>query len=176
MEISKVAFLLLCLFGELFGLILFLQGFLPFRKSVPGYSSFLDVPKEPSNADFTTKQLNQYIHDLEMKSWKKEKDSGEDNKPEEDPPPPPVAPVIGRTVIMLIDALREDFVFGPKGADHMQFTRGLIDKGQARSFVARAQPPTVTMPRIKVISCMLWLCTHSLVLRSRLGIHLFKII
>ncbi|PIK42265.1 putative GPI ethanolamine phosphate transferase 2 [Apostichopus japonicus] len=154
MEISKVAFLLLCLFGELFGLILFLQGFLPFRKSVPGYSSFLDVPREPSNADFTPKQLNQYIHDLEMKSWKKEKDSGEDIKPEEDPPPPPppVAPVIGRTVIMLIDALREDFVFGPKGADHMQFTRGLIDKGQARSFVARAQPPTVTMPRIKAIT------------------------
>lgn len=51
---------------------------------------------------------------------------------------------------MLVDALREDFVFGPSGRMYMPYTRHVVEKGSSLSFVAKARPPTVTMPRIKV--------------------------
>lgn len=55
-----------------------------------------------------------------------------------------------RVVIVLIDALREDFVFGPNGRKYMPYIRHLVERGSTHSFVAKARPPTVTMPRIKV--------------------------
>lgn len=51
---------------------------------------------------------------------------------------------------MLVDALREDFIFGPNGRMYMPYTRHVVEKGSSYSFVAKARPPTVTMPRIKV--------------------------
>ncbi|XP_007467957.1 PREDICTED: GPI ethanolamine phosphate transferase 2 isoform X3 [Lipotes vexillifer] len=58
-------------------------------------------------------------------------------------------PLFGKVVIMLIDALRDDFVFGSKGVKFMPYTTYLVEKGSSHSFVAEAKPPTVTMPRIK---------------------------
>ncbi|XP_073093972.1 GPI ethanolamine phosphate transferase 2 isoform X2 [Manis javanica] len=52
---------------------------------------------------------------------------------------------------MLIDALRDDFVFGSKGVKFMPYTTYLVEKGSSHSFVAEAKPPTVTMPRIKAL-------------------------
>lgn len=63
-------------------------------------------------------------------------------------------PLFKRVVIMLVDALREDFVFGASGRMYMPYTRHLVERGSSHSFVAKARPPTVTMPRIKVRS--LW--------------------
>ncbi|XP_023556327.1 GPI ethanolamine phosphate transferase 2 isoform X4 [Octodon degus] len=60
-------------------------------------------------------------------------------------------PLFSKTVIVLIDALRDDFVFGSKGARYMPFTTYLMGKGPSHSFVAEAKPPTVTMPRIKAL-------------------------
>ncbi|XP_060619688.2 GPI ethanolamine phosphate transferase 2 isoform X3 [Anolis sagrei] len=62
------------------------------------------------------------------------------------------SPLFKRTVIMLIDALRDDFVFGSKGEQFMPYTTQLIEKGTSHSFVAEAKPPTVTMPRIKALT------------------------
>uniref|UniRef100_A0A672ZVW2 Phosphatidylinositol glycan anchor biosynthesis class G n=1 Tax=Sphaeramia orbicularis TaxID=375764 RepID=A0A672ZVW2_9TELE len=59
-------------------------------------------------------------------------------------------PLFKRVVIMLVDALREDFVFGPSGRIFMPYTRHVVERGSSHSFVAKARPPTVTMPRIKV--------------------------
>uniref|UniRef100_A0A673TMH2 Phosphatidylinositol glycan anchor biosynthesis class G n=1 Tax=Suricata suricatta TaxID=37032 RepID=A0A673TMH2_SURSU len=58
-------------------------------------------------------------------------------------------PLFSKVVIMLIDALRDDFVFGSKGVKFMPYTTYLVEKGASHSFVAEAKPPTVTMPRIK---------------------------
>ncbi|XP_040346085.1 GPI ethanolamine phosphate transferase 2, catalytic subunit isoform X2 [Herpailurus yagouaroundi] len=52
---------------------------------------------------------------------------------------------------MLIDALRDDFVFGSKGVKFMPYTTYLVEKGASHSFVAEAKPPTVTMPRVKAL-------------------------
>ncbi|XP_028638188.1 GPI ethanolamine phosphate transferase 2 isoform X1 [Grammomys surdaster] len=80
----------------------------------------------------------------------------------ETPAPEPVAgvssnwtklppPLFSKVVIVLIDALRDDFVFGSKGVKYMPYTTYLVEKGASHSFVAEAKPPTVTMPRIKAL-------------------------
>uniref|UniRef100_A0A672ZT35 GPI ethanolamine phosphate transferase 2 C-terminal domain-containing protein n=1 Tax=Sphaeramia orbicularis TaxID=375764 RepID=A0A672ZT35_9TELE len=61
-------------------------------------------------------------------------------------------PLFKRVVIMLVDALREDFVFGPSGRIFMPYTRHVVERGSSHSFVAKARPPTVTMPRIKALT------------------------
>ncbi|XP_048450588.1 GPI ethanolamine phosphate transferase 2-like [Rhincodon typus] len=61
------------------------------------------------------------------------------------------SPLFGKVVIMLVDALREDFVFGPKGRHFMPYTRRMVEQGSSLSFIAKAWPPTVTMPRIKAM-------------------------
>nr|XP_055101944.1 GPI ethanolamine phosphate transferase 2 isoform X3 [Symphalangus syndactylus] len=59
--------------------------------------------------------------------------------------------LFSKVVIVLIDALRDDFVFGSKGVKFMPYTTYLVEKGASHSFVAEAKPPTVTMPRIKAL-------------------------
>lgn len=59
-------------------------------------------------------------------------------------------PVFKRVVIVLVDALREDFVFGSDGRRFMPYTRHVVERGSSHSFIAKARAPTVTMPRIKV--------------------------
>ncbi|XP_054453576.1 GPI ethanolamine phosphate transferase 2 isoform X2 [Anoplopoma fimbria] len=61
-------------------------------------------------------------------------------------------PLFTRVVVMLVDALREDFVFGANGRRYMPYTRHLVERGSTHSFVAKARPPTVTMPRIKALT------------------------
>lgn len=73
-------------------------------------------------------------------------------------------PLFSKVVIMLIDALRDDFVFGSKGVKFMPYTTYLVEKGSSHSFVAEAKPPTVTMPRIKVNSL-----TERIIYRSWFG-------
>ncbi|OXB53228.1 hypothetical protein ASZ78_000320, partial [Callipepla squamata] len=60
-------------------------------------------------------------------------------------------PIFRKVVFVLIDALRDDFVFGSKGKQFMPYTTQVIEKGTSYSFIAEAKPPTVTMPRIKAL-------------------------
>ncbi|NXF06967.1 PIGG transferase, partial [Smithornis capensis] len=60
-------------------------------------------------------------------------------------------PLFNKVVIVLIDALRDDFVFGSKGKQFMPYTTQVVEKGTSYSFIAEAKPPTVTMPRIKAL-------------------------
>ncbi len=53
-----------------------------------------------------------------------------------------------RLIILVIDALREDFVFGEK--HQMPFLRKIMDSQKGWSFSGQVHPPTVTLPRIKV--------------------------
>jgi ethanolaminephosphotransferase len=59
-------------------------------------------------------------------------------------------PTVGRLVIMVIDALRWDFVEGAEGRMNMPYTASLINRKKACLLTGQARPPTVTMPRIKV--------------------------
>jgi len=68
----------------------------------------------------------------------------------------PVTPQPGlysHLVVMVIDALRTDFVFGEtKWSPHMAFTQKMISENKTFSFRARGKPPTVTMPRLKALT------------------------
>lgn len=57
-------------------------------------------------------------------------------------------PAFDRMVFVLIDALRADLMFG--AATAMGFVDRMRKRDEAFAFVANAQIPTVTMPRIKV--------------------------
>ncbi|KAG7210192.1 hypothetical protein KM043_011749 [Ampulex compressa] len=61
-------------------------------------------------------------------------------------------PMVTRLVIMIIDALRWDFVAGPIGKLAMPVTNSLIANSSGCLFRATVQSPTVTMPRIKAIT------------------------
>src|ERR1700754_2232927 len=56
-------------------------------------------------------------------------------------------PLIDRLVFILIDALRQDFVYSDWSP--MDFTKGLLAQGNAIAFIAKAMAPTVTLPRLK---------------------------
>jgi len=53
-----------------------------------------------------------------------------------------------RAVFILVDGMRSDLVYSDSSP--MDYTKGLIRSHIAVPFVARADPPTVTLPRLKV--------------------------
>lgn len=59
-------------------------------------------------------------------------------------------PTFGKVVMIIIDALRADFVLSP--SSHMKYLHEMISNGRAIAFTSIAKPPTVTMPRIKAIT------------------------
>ncbi|CAH1242969.1 PIGG [Branchiostoma lanceolatum] len=129
---SHTAFLLACLVTQVLGVVIFLKGFIPIKNAVPGYATLLDLPPEPwenNTADYKNHSAN-----------------SEDST---DVPGPPLPPIFGRLVIMLVDAMRADFMYGDSGKNFMPYTRALVDSNSSVSFIAKAHPPTVTMPRIK---------------------------
>ncbi|XP_038067986.1 GPI ethanolamine phosphate transferase 2-like [Patiria miniata] len=131
MRLSGLQLLLLCIVGEFLGLDIFLKGFFPVKKAVEGYATFNNLPREPLESMPASEGLPS-----------DEPDSGV----------APIGPVFGRLVVILIDALRADFVYGERNKYDMPYTRMLIGLGGTRSFLARAHPPTVTMPRIKALT------------------------
>ncbi|TRY93959.1 hypothetical protein DNTS_021114 [Danionella cerebrum] len=62
------------------------------------------------------------------------------------------APIFGRVVLLLIDALRADFVLGSNARKFMPYTTDVMERGSAHSFISKARAPTVTMPRIKALT------------------------
>ncbi|EGC34499.1 hypothetical protein DICPUDRAFT_153293 [Dictyostelium purpureum] len=61
-----------------------------------------------------------------------------------------VEPQFGKMVFMVVDAFRSSFLFGEDQLG-MNFTRSLIDSGRAHAYIARADAPTVTLPRVKAL-------------------------
>ncbi|XP_030622254.1 GPI ethanolamine phosphate transferase 2 isoform X2 [Chanos chanos] len=123
MRVSSSVFASLCLVFEICGIALFLRGFFP----VPIKSSFSTKNRL---SDFPAEPLT-------------------GSAPNSTKIP---SPLFKKVVIVLIDALREDFVFGPSGNRFMTYTRHVIERGSSHSFVAKARAPTVTMPRIKALT------------------------
>ena len=66
------------------------------------------------------------------------------------------APVFNKTVLMVVDALRTDFVVDR--IDSWSYLKQLVQDGYARVYNAKVHPPTVTLPRIKVGFCVVAIC------------------
>ncbi|XP_025777223.1 GPI ethanolamine phosphate transferase 2 isoform X3 [Puma concolor] len=120
MRLGSGTFAACCVVIEVLGVALFLRGFFP---APVRSSSRTEHQAEPPAPEPSTGASS---------NWTKL--------------PPPL---FSKVVIMLIDALRDDFVFGSKGVKFMPYTTYLVEKGASHSFVAEAKPPTVTMPRVK---------------------------
>lgn len=60
-------------------------------------------------------------------------------------------PVFDKLVLVVIDALRSDFVF-EESISNFTFVHSLINGGEAWGFTAYSNPPTVTLPRLKGIT------------------------
>lgn len=60
-------------------------------------------------------------------------------------------PVFDRLVIIVIDALRSDFMF-QEDASQFHFLHSLLNSGEAWGYTAYSNPPTVTLPRLKGIT------------------------
>lgn len=59
-------------------------------------------------------------------------------------------PQFDQVVVMVIDALRADFLFSNKS--RMSFAHNLLNTGYGIGFTAFSNPPTVTLPRLKGIT------------------------
>ncbi|XP_062465719.1 GPI ethanolamine phosphate transferase 2 isoform X1 [Pezoporus occidentalis] len=124
MRLRSGVFASSCLLLEVLGVALFFRGFFPVPvRSLPRRESSGDLPAEPAPPGPGM-----------VSNWTRI--------------PPPL---FKKVVIVLIDALRDDFVFGSKGEQFMPYTKQIIEKGTSYSFIAEAKPPTVTMPRIKAL-------------------------
>ncbi|CAR29946.1 ZYRO0G20724p [Zygosaccharomyces rouxii] len=60
-------------------------------------------------------------------------------------------PVFDKFVLIVVDALRSDFVF-EESISNFKFVHSLINDGEAWGFTAYSNPPTVTLPRLKGIT------------------------
>ncbi|XP_027758045.1 GPI ethanolamine phosphate transferase 2 isoform X4 [Empidonax traillii] len=124
MRLRSGVFASSCLLVQALGVALFLRGFFPVPvRSLPRREARADPPAEPAPPGPGM-----------VSNWTKIP-----------------APLFSKVVIVLIDALRDDFVFGSKGKQFMPYTTQVVEKGTSYSFVAEAKPPTVTMPRIKAL-------------------------
>lgn len=61
------------------------------------------------------------------------------------------SPVFTKLIIVVIDALRSDFMF-QKDISHFSYLHGLLRSGEAWGYTAYSSPPTVTLPRLKGIT------------------------
>uniref|UniRef100_A0A3Q1GDX5 Phosphatidylinositol glycan anchor biosynthesis class G (EMM blood group) n=1 Tax=Acanthochromis polyacanthus TaxID=80966 RepID=A0A3Q1GDX5_9TELE len=125
MKVRSSVFASFILIFEVIGVALFLRGFFP----VPVKSSF-SSKSEHTAASYLLYPAPRDLNLLQLRKY----------------------PLFQRVVVMLVDALREDFVFGPSGRMFMPYTRHVVERGSSHSFVAKARPPTVTMPRIKALT------------------------
>ncbi|GAB0089939.1 GPI ethanolamine phosphate transferase 2 [Sergentomyia squamirostris] len=114
MKISTI--LLLQMSSFLFGLAIFMHGFLPMSFSSTEKADFQDFPKNINEVQLDRSQYKARF---------------------------------SRTIIMLIDAFRMDFLEQEKNMPHL---RKLLKNGEACMVKLNVQPPTVTMPRIKALT------------------------
>eukprot|EP01113_Clastostelium_recurvatum_P044384 TRINITY_DN7490_c0_g1_i4.p1 TRINITY_DN7490_c0_g1~~TRINITY_DN7490_c0_g1_i4.p1 ORF type:complete len:1093 (-),score=251.77 TRINITY_DN7490_c0_g1_i4:18-3296(-) len=129
------------------GCILFSSGFFPKKTLLTGHATAADIPPSivydgesfpsPTRTSIPTSSFHM-------------------NASTSSPPPHPtpedpniIVPKYERLVLMVVDAFRSSFLF--KNDSSMHFTKSVLQSGRAKGFVARAAPPTVTLPRIKAL-------------------------
>ncbi|OAQ25958.1 hypothetical protein K457DRAFT_116010 [Linnemannia elongata AG-77] len=114
--------LLASLACQLVGLVMFAKGFFPYKAISTTFASLEDLPLEPSLVV-----------------------NGQDSLKTTT-----VKPRFGKIVLMLVDALRSDFLYGNES--DFRLMQSLIDEHKAIPFTALASAPTVTLPRLKALT------------------------
>ncbi|XP_060576891.1 GPI ethanolamine phosphate transferase 2-like isoform X3 [Ruditapes philippinarum] len=112
MKISGRTFLLFVLLIQFYSFCLFLVGFFPLKRSLPGTGMLVNYT------------LNNHIISQPKQLYDK-------------------------IVLVVIDALRSDFIYE---YDQMPFVSVQLKTGNAEGYIVKANPPTVTLPRIKALT------------------------
>nr|CAB3264862.1 GPI ethanolamine phosphate transferase 2-like [Phallusia mammillata] len=134
---SKIAIIFAYLISFV-GLLIFAKGFFPMKAARRGKSSLENVPSPPLNQDL----LIQLIKDdfVTQKHLVKEKQVVRIAKP------------YTKLVLLVIDAMRIDFIQSPTYNKHMPFLNSLLEQNVGQIYTSKAKAPTVTMPRIKAMT------------------------
>ncbi|KAF9106324.1 major facilitator super transporter protein [Mortierella sp. AM989] len=106
---------------QLAGLAMFAKGFFPYKIISTEFATHDNLPPVPSLSASDTRMAG--VH---------------------------VRPRFGKVVLMLVDALRSDFLYGNES--DFKFMQSLIDSHKAIPFTAIASAPTVTLPRLKALT------------------------
>ncbi|XP_042401575.1 GPI ethanolamine phosphate transferase 2-like isoform X1 [Zingiber officinale] len=127
---------------QILGLSFFMIGFFPVKPTLPGFSgpeSYRMPTCEPvldaQDSELSPEKLRSFYKELSK-----------------------VPPSYDRLVLMVIDGLPAEFVLGRDNKpptktmmEAMPYTQSLLSAGKARAYHAKAEPPTVTMPRLKAM-------------------------
>ncbi|CAO3563846.1 unnamed protein product [Mortierella alpina] len=125
---------------QLVGLVMFAKGFFPYKVISTSFSTLQDLPPLPV-VPLITGQQGSEPSTLER-----------DRNPNQEPMlrSDTIKPRFGKVVLMLVDALRSDFLYGNDSDFH--FMQSLINDHKAIPFTALASAPTVTLPRLKALT------------------------
>ncbi|KAF9996163.1 major facilitator super transporter protein [Entomortierella chlamydospora] len=100
---------------------MFAKGFFPYKAISTSFASLEDIPPLPFFSSYGQPETEVQVR-----------------------------PIFGKVVLMLVDALRSDFLFGNES--DFKFIQSLIDSNKAIPFTAIASAPTVTLPRLKALT------------------------
>ncbi|KAG0052794.1 major facilitator super transporter protein [Gryganskiella cystojenkinii] len=120
--------LLASLACQLVGLVMFAKGFFPYKSISTSFASLEDLPPLP-------------MIPTDQDSDQSDRASGAAGT---------IPPRFGKVVLMLVDALRSDFLYGNES--DFTFMQSLIENNKAIPFTALASAPTVTLPRLKALT------------------------
>ncbi|XP_039252036.2 GPI ethanolamine phosphate transferase 2, catalytic subunit-like isoform X2 [Styela clava] len=134
----KFKWRLMCFyFITVLGIFVYLKGFFPVKISRVGFSSEDDIPPAPSDSDILLQLSSVDFHSPDNTPTVKSKD--------------PLPKNFTKLVLVVINGLREDFVFASHHLHNLPFIHKLLLGGDAAGFISRAEAPTLTMPRIKAL-------------------------
>ncbi|KAI3406388.2 LAS21 [Candida oxycetoniae] len=115
--------------ANILGFVIFLKGFFPTKKVLPGFGTFYETEEANSTSALdpaaSVSAASPFLDENGL-------------------------PKYNKFILMVVDAMRSDFCFGKDS--EFTFLQSLIYQGNAIPFTAYSNPPTVTLPRLKGIT------------------------
>ncbi|KAF9956063.1 major facilitator super transporter protein [Mortierella alpina] len=119
---------------------MFAKGFFPYKVISTSFSTLQDLPPLPVVPPVTGQEGS------EPRTLDRDRTQDQEPLLKSDS----IKPRFGKVVLMLVDALRSDFLYG--NDSDFRFMQSLINDHKAIPFTALASAPTVTLPRLKALT------------------------
>ncbi|XP_076823896.1 GPI ethanolamine phosphate transferase 2, catalytic subunit-like isoform X1 [Clavelina lepadiformis] len=126
-------------FISLAGVLIFAKGFFPIKISTPGHADYSDVPPVPLGSEVISKLLEEDFSNFQTSKLRQGQPTYQQAH-------------YNKLVLVVIDAMRSDFISDAPYKKNMPFLQKTLSNGNAMVFTANAKAPTVTMPRLKALT------------------------